>query len=728
MNDMNKLERHISPLALWAFSLGTSIGWGSLVVTSNTYLIQAGPWGSVLGLIIGGFVMLIMGWNYAYLMRGYPDSGGAYTYTREAFGFDQGFLAAWFILITYFAILWANITSIPLFARVFLGDLFKVGKLYTVFGYDVYLGEFFLSVIALILTGLLCMRFKKAVNCIMIALAALFSLGILLCFIAAFLRKDMSMSPVFLTDRSALSQIVQIAVISPWAFIGFESISHGGEEINFEHGKIRKIFMISVVATLVLYICVTLLSVTAYPAGYANWLDYIRDLGNLSGLEALPAFYAADHYLGDFGVVLLMLALLALVLSSLIGNLFALSRLLYSMAKDQLLPKSVTKINRYHLPANAVLCVVVASIFIPLVGRTAIGWIVDVTTIGATLIYGLVSVTTIKIAKEMENRREVWTGRIGLVLMVIFGSFLLIPNIVSTGSMARESYFLFIAWSVFGFLYFRGILRRDTDRKFGSSIIVWVALLSLVLFIGLIWMRQSMLESDSRMLAHIQDYYTTTSSGTKADEAFMIQQIKQHGSDNTTTMIMAFGMFAFAILIMFTNHSYMNKRSNENEMLAIIDSMTGVKNKRAYSLKEQAMNEEILNGSLHEFAVVVCDVNGLKKINDTLGHKAGDEYICNACRIVCEIYKHSPVYRIGGDEFLAVLTGHDYEIRTELMQALHDSALIHIEDGGVVVSGGISEFMPGDDTDFHSVFVRADHRMYEEKKFLKSLGSVTRDD
>ena len=143
MNE-KQLKRHMSPLAALAFSIGTSIGWGSLVVTCNTYLAGAGPFGSVLGLIIGGIAMLIISRSYTYLMRMYPEAGGAYSYSKEVLGYDYGFLAAWFLAMTYLAILWANITSLPLFGRIFLGGLFKVGKLYTIFGYDVYIGEILL--------------------------------------------------------------------------------------------------------------------------------------------------------------------------------------------------------------------------------------------------------------------------------------------------------------------------------------------------------------------------------------------------------------------------------------------------------------------------------------------------------------------------------------------------------------------------------------------------------
>ena len=731
MNSERQLQKHLSPMAVWAFSIGTSVGWGSLVVTANTYLVQGGPAGSVIALMISTLIMLLIAWNYSYMTHCYPEAGGAYSYTREVFGYDQAFLTAWFLSMTYLAVLWANATSLPLFSRIFFGNLFRFGKLYTIFGYDVYLGEALLSMAALVLVGLLCMRHYRITDILMIVLACLFTAGIVICFAGAWLGGGRSFQPAYVPDSSALSQIVKIAVISPWAFIGFESVSHGAEEYNFDRSKTRAILLISVISTLLLYVLVTLLSVTAYPPEYENWLAYIRDLDHLDGLKALPAFYAANVYLGGTGVTLLMLSLLSLVLTSLIGNITALSRLFYALAKDRILPERFAEISEHGTPAKAIGLVIAASILIPLVGRTAIGWIVDVTTIGATLIYGLVSAATARMAKNMGDKREMWTGRISLVLMIAFGLYTLLPNLVASGSMARETYFLFIAWSVLGFLFFRSSLQRDSERRFGSSIVVWIALLSLVLFVALIWIRQSMIVSNDRMLSNIRSYYEQVDdlNGQRPeDELFIEEQIEATEAEDTKTMLMAVGMFGFALVIMLTNHSYMTRRSKESEMLANIDPMTGVKSKHAYYVSEAELNRAIAGGGAKEFAIVVCDVNGLKKINDTLGHKAGDEYIREACMMVCDIFNSSPVYRVGGDEFVALLNGRDYAVRKELMLTLHERSVNHIINGGAVISGGISEFRPGEDTNVHQVFERADAQMYEEKQLLKGLGAVTRDD
>ena len=728
-NAERKMTASVSPLGAWALALGTSVGWGSLVVTSNTYLAQAGPWGSVFGLLLGTVIMIVISRNYAYLISCFPEPGGAYGYSREVFGYDHGFLTGWFLALTYLAVLWANTTSIPLFARYFMGDIFEKGYLYSLFGYDIYLGEAALSIAALMLAALLCSRFQRAAYRIMIGLVCLFSAGIAVVFIGSLIGLDKSFAPAFVPDTGALSQVIKIAVISPWAFIGFESISHSAEEFSFNKGKVFGILVIAILATTALYVCVTLLSVTAYPPQYGSWLEYIRDRGSLTGLEALPPFYAANHYLGGFGVGTLMASLLALIVTSLIGNLTAISRLFCALGRDKVLPAVFAELNPQSVPAKSIWLAAGISALIPFLGRTAIGWIVDVTTIGATLIYGFVSAAAIKLAKQRADRTEHVTGIFGLCIMVGFGLYIFLPNLISTGSMEKETYLLFIVWSVLGFVFFRTILQNDKARRFGKSIIVWVALLSLVLFIALIWMRQSMISANQQMLTNIRLHYEQTAGQSAirlADERFIEEQMAALDLSDARTVLMATGMFLFSLVIMLTNYSYMNKRNLESERIANTDPMTGVKSKHAYMMREKDLNAAIEESLTKEFAVIVCDVNGLKYINDTYGHKAGDEHIRSASRMICEIFQHSPVFRIGGDEFVVLLTGQDYDRRKALLGTLNDKSEEHIGSGQVVVSAGMAEYQPGEDMDVHSVFQRADGLMYKRKQLLKEMGAKTR--
>ena len=727
-----KLTKNLSPLGAWAFAIGTSIGWGSLVVTNNAYLGQAGPAGSVIGMIVGAVVMLIISRNYSYLMTAYPDSGGAYTYSKEAFGYDHGFLNAWFLALTYLAILWANATSLPLFARYFLGDVFRFGKLYTIFGYDVYIGEALLTIAAIVIFAALIANFRNIVSKLMIGMALLFSVGILVCFAVAMFKKDSVATPHFIPDSSVFTQIIKIACISPWAFIGFECISHATEEFNFRRKKIFRILVAAVISTTVLYIAVMLLSVSAYPSEYGSWLEYIKDLGNLEGIKALPAFYAAEHYMGTAGITVLMLSLLSLIFTSFIGNITALSRLFFALGKDNILPKKFATLNKHIIPGKAILLIACISVIIPFLGRTAIGWIVDVTTLGATLVYGYVSVAAAKISSQCGDKKEKVTGFAGLVICIGFGLYILLPNLFGTGTMETESFFLFVVWAVLGFIYFRVILKYDSEKRFGKSIIVWIALLSLVLFVSLVWMSRSIMDAMDKGMGNVENYYNAVGMNIEASNV-IASQLNMIRAVSARSIIVVVLVFILSLAILVNNYRVMSKKADHSERqlgqvknLAFTDSLTGVKSKLAYTEIESEINERIASGNEAPFAVVVCDVNGLKHINDTLGHKAGDEYIQSAARLICELFMHSPVYRTGGDEFVVILSEADYLNRSVIMKQLHDISVENIEKGEVVVSGGIADYEPNATESFKAVFEKADALMYEEKKLLKSMGAATR--
>ena len=147
----------------WALAFGCSVGWGSFVMPGTTFLPIAGPVGTALGLCLGGMVMLLLAVNYHYLMNHYPDGGGTYTYTKNTFGYDHGFLSAWFLILTYVAIIWANATALPLIARTLFGDTFRIGYLYEIAGYHIYHGELFIALGALVLAAIICL-FRKISN------------------------------------------------------------------------------------------------------------------------------------------------------------------------------------------------------------------------------------------------------------------------------------------------------------------------------------------------------------------------------------------------------------------------------------------------------------------------------------------------------------------------------------------------------------------------------------
>ena len=154
--------------------------------------------------------------------------------------------------------------------------------------------------------------------------------------------------------------------------------------------------------------------------------------------------------------------------------------------------------------------------------------------------------------------------------------------------------------------------------------------------------------------------------------------------------------------------------------MASVDSLTGIKNKHAYTQWEEKIDAKIARGEQEPFAVVVCDVNNLKAVNDLYGHKEGDAYIRKACAKICGIFSHSPVFRIGGDEFVALLSGQDYAWRRTLMEQVNampeDRSKARI---GETIAAGIMEFDRDRHPNLLSVFEEADKAMYDRKQLMK---------
>ena len=107
------------------------------------------------------------------------------------------------------------------------------------------------------------------------------------------------------------------------------------------------------------------------------------------------------------------------------------------------------------------------------------------------------------------------------------------------------------------------------------------------------------------------------------------------------------------------------------QLMARRDELTGIKNKNAFIEQSEIMDKKIASGEKDDlFGIVMCDINDLKLLNDTRGHSFGDEAIQRASRMICDIYKHSPVFRVGGDEFVVIMTGYDLQHRDELIEKL----------------------------------------------------------
>ena len=152
------------------------------------------------------------------------------------------------------------------------------------------------------------------------------------------------------------------------------------------------------------------------------------------------------------------------------------------------------------------------------------------------------------------------------------------------------------------------------------------------------------------------------------------------------------------------------------------DSLTGLRNTTSYAAWIAQFDAKIECEQV-DFGVIMLDLNDLKKTNDAYGHEMGDKLIVTAAKIISDVFKRSPVFRIGGDEFLVVLQGADLANREELIELLAstcESTYIADTREPVRIALGVSLFERGKDMRFADVFKRADSAMYENKRQTKS--------
>ena len=168
---------------------------------------------------------------------------------------------------------------------------------------------------------------------------------------------------------------------------------------------------------------------------------------------------------------------------------------------------------------------------------------------------------------------------------------------------------------------------------------------------------------------------------------------------------------------------HISQHMKQMQGLAFLDSLTGVRNKMAYDNYIAELESRIENGEIKSYGIAILDTNNLKEINDTYGHENGNAYLVNSCKLICQIFAHSPVFRIGGDEFLVVLTGKDLENHHELMSQLKESmdltkkASFPWKQISIACGLGIADYAKA--TTIADTFNKADKNMYINKREIK---------
>ena len=455
-----KLERSLNPMNVWSLALGCIIGWGAFVMPGTTFLPNAGVMGTVWGMAVAAVIMIIVGMNYGYMVEKYPIAGGEYTFTEKTFGKKWAYVCGWFLSLSYLCIVPLNATALGLVSRKLLGGVLQFGHLYTVAGWDIYVGEILLTSLALIIFGIFSIKGVSFTGWIQTVIAMALVASVFVLVIAAFFCPEVKMSnlqPAYPSEVKPMAAIIAVVAIAPWAFVGFDSIPQAAEEFNFSPKKVTGIMAVAIIFGAAVYVAMNTLTAAAMPweemmaAGY-DW----------------PTGEAVEIIMGKVGLIFLGVAMTCAVLSGIVGFYMATSRLLMSMAREHALPKWFMILDpKTKTPKNAILFVMLISLTAPWFGREVLVWVVDMSSIGAAIGYGFTCAATYRTLKQNpQDKKPVLKALsiFGTLLSIVFVLLLIVPGMPSY--LALESRSCLVIWCVLGIIFYFWSKKQDFAGKY----------------------------------------------------------------------------------------------------------------------------------------------------------------------------------------------------------------------------------------------------------------------
>jgi APA family basic amino acid/polyamine antiporter len=368
LTHVNTLARKLRAADYFALAWGTMVGVGWLVVMDD-WLMRGGALGALLGFIIGGTLLLPIGWVYGKLVVAMPDAAGEIAYTASVFPRSVSFGTGWMMTLAYFIVCpWEAVAVGRIAGYIFPGiDSIVV---YRIAGHNVYLPHL---VIGLALTA-----FLTALNYRGIRLSATFqnwasfgTLALFVIFVALGVSRGSPANfPPLFTHGPWLSILLVIQIV-PYFMTGFESVGKAAEESSpdLPPNKIVRAIWMAILAGILFYA-----SIVAAVAFVAPWRQLVT--------EKFMTAVAFQHAVGSSFVVdiILMAALLSLV-KCFNGNFVAATRMVFALGRRGLVDTRVGTIHAQHqTPSAAVLCVGIATAACMLFGDAIL---VPVTEVGS---------------------------------------------------------------------------------------------------------------------------------------------------------------------------------------------------------------------------------------------------------------------------------------------------------------------------------------------------------
>lgn len=455
MNERQTLKRTLKPHWVWAIALGSAIGWGAFVQPVN-WMETAGPIGVIIGFTIGALLMMLIAVSYGFLIRSFPVSGGEFAYSYISLGRTHAFISGWFLTLGYICIVALNASAFALMFKYVFPNVIEHFHLYTIAGWEVYGMEIIIASLILFVMGYLNIKGTGLSGQIQFVFAMLMVVAVVVLTTLVGFQPGSGLAnvqPYFPSDKTAIAAIISIVAIAPWAFVGFDAVPQAAEEFDFPAKKAFMLIIFALVFAAIIYSLMILATSMATP-----W-EALASEQHLWGTG-----YIIQELLGPLGLIILVVALSMGIFTGLNGFILASSRLLFAMARAQIIPKAFGELHpKYKTPHKAIIFTIVISAAAPWFGREALVWIVDMSSIGVSIAYLYTCYTSFYLFKWSKNSLIDPTKQIvspfkkiislvGVIASLTFIGLLLIPG--SPAFLGPESRLALVVWIVLGVIFY----------------------------------------------------------------------------------------------------------------------------------------------------------------------------------------------------------------------------------------------------------------------------------
>ncbi|MDO4621423.1 MAG: APC family permease [Eubacteriales bacterium] len=439
---------------IWGFAFGSVVGWGWIMMAGN-WVRMAGTMGAVIAFVIGAVITAIIGCIYAEMTPMLPLSGGVMVWSYRCSGYNFCWFTGWAICFAYLA---TAAFEGPAFATAIM-YLFPIPQgplLWTIAGYEVHLTWLIISLAGI--CGVMFLHYrgtKMAAKFNTIAAVAL-AIGGLIFFFGSVTLGDIQNAMPAIRDGIGGIELVMMSV--PCMFLGFDVIPQASEEMDIPLKQIGWMVIFAITLGALWYIGMIL------GVGFAAPLDMVID-------EPIPLAAAAEIVFGSkiFGFILIV-AGVGGIITSWNAMFMGATRIMFAMARAKLLPEVFAKTSKYNTPYAAIMLTGSIGIIAPFLGKNAITWFVDASSLGSVVAYLCVAISFVLLRRKEPNLERPWKlpagrlmGVLGVVSCLFFIS-LYMP--FGSSSLGLHEWSMVILWVVIGLvLYFMNKRQKVTLKE-----------------------------------------------------------------------------------------------------------------------------------------------------------------------------------------------------------------------------------------------------------------------